>query len=182
MNINPNLDIKLKSSPFAGSTKITSESIKKRFKDYEPWQVIAELVWNGLDAGASKVDILVQEKTLKGMESVSVLDNGTGIDFENTDKNFERFDDTTKKDVSQHGSHGRGHLSFHLIASNATWYTRCKGQDALMSRNVSKNSFFIESRLNENINKGEPGLVSSGHEKFKMYAKNWHTIFNEFTL
>ena len=135
MNINSNSDIKLKSSSFVGSTKITSESIKKRFKNYETWQVIAELVWNGLDAGASKVDILVKEKSLKGIESVSVLDNGTGIDLKNTDKNFERFDDTTKKNVSQHGSHGRGRLSFHLIASKATWYTRCKGQDALISIN-----------------------------------------------
>ena len=170
MNINSNADIKLKSSSFAGSTKITSESIKKRFRSYEPWQVIAELVWNGLDAGASKVDILVQEKTLKGTESVSVLDNGAGIDFRNTDKNFERFDDTTKKNVSQHGSHGRGRLSFHLIASNATWYTRCKGQDAL----ISINSYDIKEY------KGDYLDESNQHPKLQGFTSGTYVELNEF--
>ena len=170
MNINSNADIKLKSSSFAGSTKITSESIKKRFRSYEPWQVIAELVWNGLDAGASKVDILVQEKTLKGTESVSVLDNGAGIDFRNTDKNFERFDDTTKKNVSQHGSHGRGRLSFHLIASNATWYTRCKGQDAL----ISINSYDIKEY------KGDYLDESNQHPKLQGFTSGTYVELNGF--
>ncbi|NJM45059.1 MAG: hypothetical protein HC860_01970 [Alkalinema sp. RU_4_3] len=122
--------IKTKAHSFSGSTNITNTSIKKHFKKYEPWQVIAEMIWNGLDARATRIDVNVERNELGGFHLISILDNGDGIDFEHLEDNFEKFDDTIKNDVGQHGSNGRGRLSFYRIANEAAWHTTFKGKSA----------------------------------------------------
>ena len=119
-----------KTFSFSGSTNITTRSIKKHFNKYEPWQVIAEMIWNGFDAGATRIDVDIAKNSLCGFEVISILDNGIGIDFERLEDSFEKFNDTIKSDAGQHGSNGRGRLSFHRISNEATWYTKFKGKNA----------------------------------------------------
>lgn len=122
---------------FSGSTNITNQSIKKHFKKYEPWQVVAEMIWNGLDARATRIDIEIKKNELGGFKLISILDNGDGIDFENIKDNFEKFDDTIKDHIGQHGSNGRGRLSFHKISNEATWFTKFKNKSASIYINAS---------------------------------------------
>lgn len=119
---------------FSGSADITDGGIKKHFKGTEPWEPIAELIWNGFDAGATIVRVFVRERELGGVESATVLDNGKGINFLNTGENFGKFNESLKKDnFSQHGAHGRGRLAFHRICSKATWYTIFESQNATIT-------------------------------------------------
>lgn len=128
---------------FRGSAEITAEGIKKHFKNYEPWQAIFELVWNGLDAKATEVSIRVDQNDLDGVELVTVLDNGNGIDFHNSSDNFGKFNDSSKsQNAEQHGSHGRGRLAFHRLSRRATWYTRYQGEDARIDINSSSIKYF----------------------------------------
>lgn len=116
---------------FSGSNAITHSGIQKHFKSVEPWQAIAELVWNGFDAGAITVKINITENEAHGTESVTVLDDGLGINFRKPHENFRRFNDSLKKDsYDTHGSQGRGRLAFSKIGNSATWYTRHEGEDA----------------------------------------------------
>ncbi len=90
----------------SGTAEISDEGIKKHFKSIDPWAAIFELVWNGLDANASTVDVEIRENNMHSIEAVYVLDNGDGIDFENTKDNFGKFNDSHKKeDAAQHGLH-----------------------------------------------------------------------------
>ncbi|ELV8750456.1 ATP-binding protein [Vibrio vulnificus] len=114
------------------TTGITDASIKKRFGSLAAWKMLSEYIWNGLDAGASKVDVILNTNDLEGVESIEIHDNGEGIDFHNLDKNFDNFDDSSKKLVTQKGSQGRGRYSFHKYAATATWYTRRNGENALV--------------------------------------------------
>jgi hypothetical protein len=131
------MDTQTELRSFSGSTNITSASIKKHFKKCEPWQSIAEMIWNGLDAGATRIDVEIQKNELEGFSLISILDNGDGIDFENLGDNFARFDDTIKNDVGQHGSNGRGRLSFYKISNEAVWFTKFKHKNASIHINSS---------------------------------------------
>ncbi len=128
----------MKIKKFSGSTEITDEGIKKHFRNYEPIKALFELVWNGFDANATRVDVFVRRTELGGLDSISILDNGDGIDVANIDNNFKKFNESLKKlDDDKHGSHGKGRLAFHLLCQRATWYTRREGYDAKITINAS---------------------------------------------
>jgi hypothetical protein len=117
----------------SGTTEISDEGIKKHFKTFDSWQALFELTWNGLDARAKKVSIEISENDMHGVECVTVLDDGDGIDIEQIKENFGKFNDSSKKeDVALHGLHGRGRLAFHKLAHEATWWTRSSAGDAVI--------------------------------------------------
>lgn len=122
----------LDSKDFSGSNTLTPESIRNHFKrEMDPWEPIAELIWNGFDADATNIRVLLRENKLGGTESVTIIDNGKGIDVNRPLDNFRRFNDSLKKKShAMHGSKGRGRLAFHKICSRAKWYTRFNGIDA----------------------------------------------------
>ncbi|WP_415302108.1 ATP-binding protein [Alcaligenes sp. SJTW-7] len=112
----------------SGKTEINGEGIKKHFRTTDPWRAIAELAWNGFDAKASNVDVWVEEGAMGSAVRVAVADDGEGIQLETHSETFGRFNDSSKKDdVTMHGSHGRGRLSFHRLAERAIWWTNAVG-------------------------------------------------------
>ncbi|WP_287171136.1 ATP-binding protein [Pseudomonas sp.] len=119
---------------FSGSNAITHSGIQKHFKSVEPWQAISELIWNGFDAAANAVKVYITENEAHGTESITVVDDGVGINFRKPHENFRRFNDSLKKDsYDTHGSQGRGRLAFSKIGNSAVWYTRHEGEDAKIS-------------------------------------------------
>lgn len=117
---------------FSGTTEITTEGIKKHFRTIEPIQAVFELVWNGFDAKASQVSVVIAYNELGTPATITVSDDGEGIDFKNYEHNFGRFNDSPKKDdFDQHGSHGRGRLAFHRLAHEAAWYTKSAEGEAV---------------------------------------------------
>lgn len=106
-------------------TKITDHGIKQHFKTTEPEKAIFELVWNGFDAKAKNVDISLKHNDLGGIDSISILDDGVGIDVDNIANNFGKFNESSKvENFEQHGYRGRGRLAFHKVSQQATWYTK----------------------------------------------------------
>lgn len=111
-----------------GKTEINGEGIKKHFRTTDPWRAIAELAWNGFDAKACNVGVRVDEGVIGKATRVEVSDDGEGIELETHAETFGRFNDSSKKeDVTTHGSHGRGRLSFHRLAERAIWWTKAAG-------------------------------------------------------
>lgn len=113
-------------------TGITSASIEKRFNSLDPWKMLSEYIWNGLDADAKNVDVVINRASLGGVESIEVHDDGDGIDFTSLNSNFDNFDDSSKNSINQKGNQGRGRFSFHKYATKASWYTKNQGKDALI--------------------------------------------------
>lgn len=141
----------------SGTTQISDEGIKKHFRNFEPWQALFELTWNGLDAKATSVTISLAENDLHAVEHITVLDNGDGIDVTHIKDSFGRFNDSSKKeDVALHGLHGRGRLAFHRLAHDATWWTRTARKDSVIeihNGNIKDFSFdaFIEPEAQHNL-------------------------------
>lgn len=123
----------------SGTTEISDNGIKKHFKNFEPWQSLFELAWNGLDARAKNISIEMVENDMDGVQSITVLDNGDGIDIVHIKDNFGKFNDSSKKeDMAQHGLHGRGRLAFHKLANYAKWWTRCAAGIASIEVHAAK--------------------------------------------
>ena len=108
--------------------KITDRSIESAGipKDYK--EALAELIWNGFDAGASQVEILFDTNEIEHVNQLTIKDNGSGIDYRNLPMTFGTLLDSVKKVSYQrssyvHGQKGKGRFSFTTFARRATWHT-----------------------------------------------------------
>lgn len=51
----------------------------ERLSSTTPIKAVAELIWNGLDAGAEQVSVRLEVNALDGLEAIRVTDTGHGI-------------------------------------------------------------------------------------------------------
>ena len=103
---------------------ITSIGIKNSLKRYKSLQALAEYVWNGFDAHASRVDIEIYNNDLDGTGMIVVKDNGSGIDRSLLSQKFKPFYQSEKiyeptiKHSATHGKNGA-----HILKSEEHQYT-----------------------------------------------------------
>lgn len=95
-------------------------------KDYK--EALVELIWNGYDAKATKVNIAFQSNDLGRIDKLIVSDNGEGISFEALDQTFGSFLDSVKRNSFQRSSYsrgkkGKGRFAFSVFATKSTWQT-----------------------------------------------------------
>ncbi|EJG0765518.1 ATP-binding protein [Vibrio parahaemolyticus O5:K30] len=119
---------------FHGTAAITDIGVKKHFKNFEPVKAIFELVWNGFDANARTLEVNTHYNDMDGLDFIEILDDGDGIDLENLESSFEKFNESTKKNNDdKHGSQGKGRLAFHVMCGSACWYTKKNNYNAKIS-------------------------------------------------
>lgn len=128
-------------------------------KDY--MEAVCELVWNGFDANATRVDIAFDANEIGHIDQLHIIDNGTGIYLSNLDKTFGAFLDSIKKKTFQRSSYtrgkkGKGRFSFIAMAHNATWHTTYKDEQTnkYITYNISVNA------SNKDVYKDEPVSAS----------------------
>ncbi|TCB82293.1 ATP-binding protein [Acinetobacter sp. ANC 4173] len=165
---------------FSGIAQITDTGIKKHFKSTEPYKAIFEFVWNGFDAKANNVHIDLQKNGLDTLESITIFDDGDGIDLSNLNNSFEKFNESNKKDDDdKHGSHGRGRLAFYKLANKATWFTKWDNKNVkieISADTISQYSGeYIEekkqNKLLNNIKSGTYVVLSSLYPKIPFPAE-----------
>ena len=113
----------------ANSKSVTNAGITNDYK-----QAIAEYLWNGFDAGASRVYIDYESNGLGALTSLSISDNGSGIKNETLEFTFGAFLDSQKTKSFQRtsdvrGKKGKGRFSFSQFATTATWNTKYKDSE-----------------------------------------------------
>ena len=69
----------------------------KRLGLVRPIAAIAELVWNGLDADATEVHVRVESDLLRGVRSIEVPDNGTGMSHSSAREGFAKLGGSWKQ-------------------------------------------------------------------------------------
>lgn len=93
-----------------------------------PVQAVTELIWNGLDADATRVDVRLVYGEL-GLTNVVVRDNGHGIPHQNAPELFTRLGGSWKKPGGRtktksrllHGYEGRGRFKVFALGRVADW-------------------------------------------------------------
>ena len=116
------------------TTKLSSTGLKNSLKKYKLEDSIIEYVWNGFDAGATRIDINEKSNEIGGVISITIKDNGSGIDRNLLENKFTYVYESEKKnsslqDVTTKGKKGIGRYSFYSIARSATWQTTYKNQE-----------------------------------------------------
>lgn len=112
----------------------------ERLSKSPPVQALAELIWNGLDAEASKVDVSWDNDPLGGVERISVRDNGDGIPYKDAPDLFKRLGGSWKKIGGKtrsglrwlHGHEGKGRykaFSFGRVVEWRVVYEKTTGKN-----------------------------------------------------
>ena len=85
---------------------------------------------NSFDAQADRVDVKLHTNEFGLINMISIVDNGTGIAYEELGDKFKPFNDSKKYDSSKkvnhslpHGRQGIGRLTFFAFAQRARWNT-----------------------------------------------------------
>ena len=95
----------------------------------KPAHAVAELVWNGLDADASRVEVRIEDGEF-GMSKIIVRDNGHGIPYQDAPQLFTRLGGSWKRPGGQtrtknrmlHGYEGRGRFKVFALGRIADWH------------------------------------------------------------
>jgi hypothetical protein len=95
----------------------------------KPLLGIAELIWNALDADATRVRVVITPNELKGVETVLVEDNGTGILPSELETAFGQLGDSWKRLANEtkglhralHGKKGVGRYRAFALGDIVSW-------------------------------------------------------------
>lgn len=123
--------------------EITPSAIRKFLTRYNPESAISEYIWNGFDANAKHIYINFKEKehSLGLYESVSIIDDGDGICYEELAYKFKKFNESQKKSSKTtnliKGKNGYGRFTFFKFANYADWSTAYEKADKLCKYNIS---------------------------------------------
>ncbi|SFW56172.1 ATP-binding protein [Chitinophaga sancti] len=137
-------------------------------RDY--MEAVAEYIWNGFDAAASIIDITFETNEIDTIHSLSITDNGTGIDYDQLKETFGNFNDSIKKATFQKtssvikGSKGRGRFSFSAFSGKALWKTVYKDQTTgklnAYEITITKNSKdYFDPHDKRELSKGNTGTI-----------------------
>jgi hypothetical protein len=103
-------------------------------------KALAELIWNGLDAEATRVSVVLEASTLAGREAIGeikVVDDGHGIPRERADEFFEHLGGSWKafagglsqnRKVPLHGHNGQGRFKALALGSSVEWASVIVGE------------------------------------------------------
>ena len=124
--------------------EISSEAIRKALNKYRPEQAIAEFIWNGFDAKATRVEINYKERhnSLGLIESICIEDNGEGIIHEELDLKFKKFNESQKAKKKKRsydltkGKNGYGRFTFFKFANQASWETVYRKHESLYNYTI----------------------------------------------
>ena len=107
-------------------------------------EAVCEYIWNGFEAGASKIHVDLQGAPLSEAFSITISDNGEGISFDNLDNTFGAFLSSIKNDstirIKSQTNKGKGRFSYLSFSYSAQWKTVYRSNGELKSYFISMNS------------------------------------------
>lgn len=181
--------------------ELTNTSISKLVSNKDFKDCICEYIWNGFDAGATKVNLSFTENELGGISQITIKDNGNGIVYEDLDKTFKCVLDSKKsmdkKYNNIHGSKGKGRFSFINFAEQAIWETIYKNDSNINEKykieiiKSTSSEFELSDKIITKDNTGTvvtiSGIVSIHKDnieskKFQNYLKDkfaWYLYLNK---
>ncbi len=116
----------------------------KKLSSADPIKALSELIWNSVDADATRVDIEIDSDDF-AMRSVTVRDNGHGIPHSQIEDLFGKLGGSWKRHGSRskgksrilHGKEGKGRLKALALGRSAEWTVRYREGGKLLWYKVS---------------------------------------------
>jgi histidine kinase/DNA gyrase B/HSP90-like ATPase len=116
----------------------------KKLATAKPIQALSELVWNSLDADATRVDVEIDADDI-AMRAVTVRDNGHGIPHDDVELVFGKLGGSWKRHGSRskgrgrllHGKEGKGRLKALALGRSAEWTVRYRENGKILGYTIS---------------------------------------------
>ncbi|WP_348655617.1 ATP-binding protein [uncultured Sulfitobacter sp.] len=123
--------------------KVERDHLKK-LATAKPIQALSELIWNALDADATRVSVEIESDDVS-MRSVTVTDNGHGIPHSEVESQFGQLGGSWKRGGSTskgkgrilHGKEGKGRLQALALGRSAVWTVRYLDGKKLLGYRIS---------------------------------------------
>jgi HSP90 family molecular chaperone len=113
--------------------KVQSDHLERMTKVRSPIHAVAELIWNALDADATEVRVNVTTGFLGGIETITISDNGHGIDYLQAEPAFSNLGGSWKRGIQQstnkrrmHGKAGQGRFRAFSLGDQIEWRSAYK--------------------------------------------------------
>ena len=108
-------------------------------KDYK--EAICEYIWNGFEANATEVRISYTPNECDGLNTISISDNGDGINYNNLSDTFGAFLASQKNSLSlklkSKANKGKGRFSFVAFSTIAEFNTKYYDNDILKEYTIT---------------------------------------------
>ena len=140
----------------------------QRFAQCKPYSAIEEFIWNGLDAGGTRVEVAFQKRVagdvLEVIDAIEIRDFGEGVplsrleaSFGNVGGSLKATNRLTPEGRLRHGQFGRGRFTFLVLGSRATWTTTYRDNGTLWTYEIT-----VDRSTPEYYEHTEPVAVTSG--------------------
>lgn len=143
--------------------EVQSDHLEKITKA-RPLSALAELIWNALDADATKVNVTFDENDLGSLSRVVIRDNGHGLPMAEAEKIFARLGGSWKRQKSTtvsgrflHGEEGRGRFKAFSIGRFADWAVTYERDGSLWTYKIKMSSDDIQDVRVTDEEPAEPG-------------------------
>ena len=108
----------------------------------KPILALAELIWNAVDADATRIDVTLIEDYLNGLKAIEVSDDGHGIPYAEADELFSRLGGSWKRSRLHsiekkrilHGKEGRGRFRAFSLGRVVDWDVRAADSSGALQR------------------------------------------------
>jgi hypothetical protein len=159
------------------SVQVQADYLERISKVRKPILAVAELVWNGLDADATKVQVQFEYNSLGALDRIRVKDNGTGLPRNQAEPAFANLGGSHKRGLTRtkekrrllHGKAGKGRFRAFALGANVFWRTTFRQNGATAAYKISGTrsdlgSFEI-SDVSDSTNPPGTEVVIEGIEK-----------------
>jgi hypothetical protein len=110
--------------------QVQDDHLQRISQVHKPIFAVAELIWNAVDADADRIDVLLHDDHLGGLEKIEVADNGHGIPYTEAEDLFSRLGGSWKQGGHRshekrrilHGKEGRGRFRAFAIGRVVDWH------------------------------------------------------------
>jgi hypothetical protein len=123
--------------------RVEGDHIKK-LASAKPIQAVAELIWNAVDADATRIDVEIESDDI-AMRSITVRDNGHGIPHSDVEAVFGKLGGSWKAHGNRskikgrilHGKEGKGRFKALALGRVADWAVRYREGDQLLGYKIT---------------------------------------------
>ena len=126
--------------------EVQEDHLKRIAQTRKPILALAELIWNAVDADATRIDVTLIENDLYGLKAIKIADNGHGIPYAEAEELFSRLGGSWKQSHLHsieemrilHGKEGRGRFRAFSLGRVVDWDVRAaESSGALLRYHIS---------------------------------------------
>ena len=158
--------------------KVENDHIE-RITSAKPLAALSELIWNAYDADAKEVRVELEEGQLAELGLIRVIDNRSGIAFDEVEPFFRSLGGSWKKSTAKtkggrviHGEKGQGRFKAFSLGETVTWISSSQGKRFSVSGRKANLKQFTVSDITSDPSSGCTVEIEDIIRDFEIWSKH----------